>query len=77
MSPNPLRLRVSAVTLVSRPLPAGTAVQYRGRDRIRTRPKMVSKPMPERHVALHRSGSAKPPRRRAGLLKISQRVRKL
>ena len=25
--------------------------------------------MPERHVALHRSGSAKPPRRRAGLLK--------
>jgi hypothetical protein len=35
---------------------------------------MVSKLMPERHVALHRSGSAKPPRRRAGLLKISQRV---
>ena len=53
-----MRLRVSTVTSVSRPLPARTAPQYRGRDRIRTRPKMVSKPMPERHVALHRSGSA-------------------
>ena len=76
MSPNPARLRVSTVTSVSHPRPAGTAPQYRGRDRIRTLPKMVSKPMPERHVA-HRSGSAKPPQRRAGLLKISQRVRKL
>jgi hypothetical protein len=38
---------------------------------------MVSNPMPERYVALHRSRSAKPPRRRAGLLKISQRMRKL
>jgi hypothetical protein len=38
---------------------------------------MVSKPVPERYVALHRSGSAKPPQRPADLLKISQRVRKL
>src|SRR5215211_2628034 len=73
----PVRLRVSTVTFVSRPLPVGTAPHYLGRDRIRTLPKMVSKPMPERYVALHRSGSAKPPQRRAGLLKISQRVRKL
>jgi hypothetical protein len=77
MSPNPVRLRASTVTSVSHPPPIGTAPQYRGRDRIRTLPKIVSKPMPERYVALHRSGSAKPPRRRAGLLKISQRVRKL
>jgi hypothetical protein len=73
----PVRLRASTVLSVSRPLPAGTAPQYRGRDRIRTLPKMVSKPMPERSVALHRSRSAKAPRRRAGRLKISQRVRKL
>jgi hypothetical protein len=77
MSPNRVRLRVSTVTSVSHPRPAGTAPQYRGRDRIRTLPKMVSEPMVERYVALHRSGSAKPPRRRAGLLKMSQRVRKL
>jgi hypothetical protein len=66
--PEPVRLRASTVTSVSRSLPAGTAPHYRGRDHIRALPKMVSKPMP-RYVALHRSGSAKPPRRRAGLLK--------
>jgi hypothetical protein len=52
MSPNRVRLRVSTVTSVSHPRPAGTAPQYRGRDRIRTLPKMVSKPVPERYVEL-------------------------
>jgi len=33
--------RSATVTSVSRPLPAGTAPQYLGRDRIRTLPKMV------------------------------------
>jgi hypothetical protein len=73
----PVRLRVSTVTSVSRPLPSGTAPKYRDPHRTRTLPRMVSKPMLERYVALYRSGSAKPPRRRAGLLKISQRVRTL
>ena len=42
------------------PTTSRTAPRYGGRDRIRTLPKMVTKPLPERYVALHRSRSAKP-----------------